>query len=334
MSRLTTTALDAQLDLLRYYTNDPLGRDYSNLVVDAAIEAAQAAVVAQTGLRHVVPGESIGLGFITHRTILGTGETYAVTSEIVEVLQQAAPSMPTHILHADDLPSPHGFVWLETPIVCPDVKGRMLVIKAFGWQRTNIQTARPDGTFDAEDNGAYQPSAIMLAWTDPDDPRDHMYGQMMADGERPEDAMGAPHGLLSMIAGIFPFEGDWTELFEDDRPDLTLGRFWMTLLRFLGERWIGIDHVRPDRHQAKRAVKRLDRVPTIKVIHLRRAAARDSESGDGNVEWTHRWIVRGHWRNQWYPALGVHKPRWIAEYVKGPEGAPLIVHDKIFSVER
>lgn len=42
-----------------------------------------------------------------------------------------------------------------------------------------------------------------------------------------------------------------------------------------------------------------------------------------------RWIVESHWRNQWYPASETHRPRYIDAYVKGPEGAPLQVTDKV-----
>lgn len=58
-----------------------------------------------------------------------------------------------------------------------------------------------------------------------------------------------------------------------------------------------------------------------------------TQTGEG-TEWNHRWIVRGHWRNQWYPSTQVHRPKYVPSYVKGPEDKPLIVHDKIFSVDR
>jgi hypothetical protein len=44
--------------------------------------------------------------------------------------------------------------------------------------------------------------------------------------------------------------------------------------------------------------------------------------------------VRGHWRNQWYPSMQAHRPKYIPEHIKGPEDKPLIVHDKLFSVDR
>lgn len=55
--------------------------------------------------------------------------------------------------------------------------------------------------------------------------------------------------------------------------------------------------------------------------------------GRGNpgteVEWSHRWLVRGHWRQQWYASEGVHRAIYINPHIKGPEDKPLIVRDKV-----
>jgi hypothetical protein len=36
-----------------------------------------------------------------------------------------------------------------------------------------------------------------------------------------------------------------------------------------------------------------------------------------------RWIVRGHYRAQWYPSEEAHQLIWIDSHIKGPDGAPL-----------
>lgn len=62
--------------------------------------------------------------------------------------------------------------------------------------------------------------------------------------------------------------------------------------------------------------------PIVRVIALRRReypVGRESQPKD----WSCRWIVRTHWRNQYYPSKGVHKPKLIPAYVKGPEDKPL-----------
>jgi hypothetical protein len=44
--------------------------------------------------------------------------------------------------------------------------------------------------------------------------------------------------------------------------------------------------------------------------------------------------VRGHWRRPKGSALDAPKSEWVSPYVKGPAHLPLIVKDKIFSLEQ
>lgn len=46
------------------------------------------------------------------------------------------------------------------------------------------------------------------------------------------------------------------------------------------------------------------------------------ERGHG-PQWKARWLVRGHYRAQWYPGSKTHKVIWIAPYIKGPADAEL-----------
>lgn len=88
------------------------------------------------------------------------------------------------------------------------------------------------------------------------------------------------------------------------------------------------------RHIARRCIRE-DVTADVLVVRLRHLrTSGDSEVGDGGVEWTHRWIVGGHWRQQWLPSRGVHRPTWIAPYVKGPENLPLIVKERIEALVR
>jgi hypothetical protein len=47
-------------------------------------------------------------------------------------------------------------------------------------------------------------------------------------------------------------------------------------------------------------------------------------------DYQHQWVVRGHWRQQWYPSRNVHRPIWITPHIKGPEGAPLLGGERVF----
>jgi hypothetical protein len=87
---------------------------------------------------------------------------------------------------------------------------------------------------------------------------------------------------------------------------------------------------RTERRQAKRAEIDLSKV---RVIELR---SRDviSEGSASGREYSHRWVVRGHWRRQWYSADCVHRPIWIPAHIKGPAGKPLLGTDKVYSLQR
>ena len=54
----------------------------------------------------------------------------------------------------------------------------------------------------------------------------------------------------------------------------------------------------------------------------RRLKGSSIRSGSGRG-YRHRWLVLGHFRNQWYRSEQTHKVIWIAPYVKGPDDAPL-----------
>lgn len=73
----------------------------------------------------------------------------------------------------------------------------------------------------------------------------------------------------------------------------------------------------------------------VTVIMLRRRRGQKSE-GESLVEWTHQWIVRGHWR--WQPYGPRDNPTydwiWIHPYLKGPEDAPLAMTEHVYKLAR
>lgn len=331
---LPSRALDVQLDLLRYYTRDEMGQRYADAVVSATLaneETGEDALIS-------------GIGIMLHERIL-IGETYAVRDEIVDTLEYGAETIPDFTIEAHDLPSPSGFVWLERPVVFLDRRGRNLVIRAFGWHVTDMTHAASDEAEAVREIAKFSPSLAgkataalgnqreamcVVGWTDPRDPRDHMHEEYVNIDRR----LKAPQGLSSLVMGIWEIGVDpiWA-----DKSSARFGAFVATFLRFINEPWVDYRQMLPSRHARKRCVRTKHAEPSIHVVQLRRALSRAHHAppGDGpGQEWTHRWLVRGHWRNQWYPSTQTHRPKFIPSYVKGPEDKPLVVHDKIFSVER
>ena len=64
--------------------------------------------------------------------------------------------------------------------------------------------------------------------------------------------------------------------------------------------------------------------------NLHRPGVEPEPGEDDPTRYTHRWIVRGFWRNQTYgPHNSLRRRQWIPPYVKGPADKPLIVKDTV-----
>jgi hypothetical protein len=90
---------------------------------------------------------------------------------------------------------------------------------------------------------------------------------------------------------------------------------------------------RPQRQLWRDANRKGIRHKDVTVIRLRRYAQRVEGDGEGG-HLTVRFVVRGHWRNQWYATLQDHRQVWIAPYVKGPEDAPLKLTERAWEFVR
>lgn len=75
-------------------------------------------------------------------------------------------------------------------------------------------------------------------------------------------------------------------------------------------------------------------MPTIEIVQLRRSAHSATHGTGTGRSYTMRFVVHGHWRNQWYATKGVHAPKWIESYVKGPADKPLKESLRVYAVTR
>jgi hypothetical protein len=318
---LVAQALDTQLDLLRWY-NTAVGAHYANIICSSDQDDA----------------DKSNFGADLHRVSLTLGETFAVTSEILDVLESAMTTMPDFGLHNSDLPGSGGFAYLERPVILHDSFGKTLVVKAVTWHRAMTHTdetraelrIRPwRGGTEIEDDEwekAEHRGIVVIQFTDPSDPRDHMHTEWRDARDRIGKHNMSWSPLWSLFAGAWDFE---------DSPHNDGMKFLACFFRFLQTTWVDPRVTVPDRPVIKRAKRHGVPEPQVKVVQLRRRERRSTRDPNAEpVEWQHRWIVSPHWRNQWFPKLGVHKQIPIAEYIKGPEDKPLIVHDKIYLVDR
>lgn len=88
--------------------------------------------------------------------------------------------------------------------------------------------------------------------------------------------------------------------------------------------------------QVRRAMERKNEiVPTLSVVHLRKAESRHAPGSDSGREYHCHWMVHGHWRKQWYRSDKVHRPKYVRPYVKGDTDLPFKApRPTVYKVER
>ncbi len=156
---------------------------------------------------------------------------------------------------------------------------------------------------------------------------------MEYEGPQPEEltllleTSGGPMGkmrgiLVPLVMGIHPMGSEIEGL----------GKGLAARLDFLRSPFVQTPIDIPHRAARRRQEKTNPGTPikkTYDIIVMRRSKGEPSDHNtDRHLEHDHRWMVSGHWRNQWYATKKKHMAIWIAPFVQGPEDKPLIVRDK------
>lgn len=227
----------------------------------------------------------------TARHEVTTGETFWVSPEIGTLVAAVSDTFPDIPLRETDLPVPVGFVSLSTPWM--DTPAHR--VEAFTW---SVLVAG---------NGKKQ-----LSWT----------------------AYRRSGGRWALSHHIdWPIGDAWTTFYPDEKGDAAdyasamqaLARKICAFFTFVQQRVVARSTVsvpRPTRRRLEKAELSLS--PVVRVLVLRVAEHHGTGAGDHQpVEWSCRWLVRGHWRQQWCPSTETHKAIWVSPYVKGPDDKPL-----------
>jgi hypothetical protein len=111
----------------------------------------------------------------------------------------------------------------------------------------------------------------------------------------------------------------------------------MSTWLIMGQRIAVVQHDRLSRQIRRQAARAGEPEPLVRTITLRRPAKTGRADNDGQGprrEYHHQWIVHGFWRDQWYPSEQRHKPIYIADFVKGPAGAPMLGGERVSVLRR
>lgn len=123
-----------------------------------------------------------------------------------------------------------------------------------------------------------------------------------------------------------------------DDPDETKNLMWgadWALIEFLNSPIVISEREKFPRHVRRQFQRAKIYEPTVRTIRLRRSIRKNRGVAHDNMEYNCHWLVRPHWRNQYFPSTDSYKPCFIDAYVKGPEDKPFKPpKDYVFKVDR
>lgn len=293
------------------------------------------------------------------------GLAYRVTPDMSLMIEHVASQLDdTDVFSPDLAPSPAGVVLFERPLPLVDARGRTMLIHWLVWGRALTVDAATGRTMPPSvaafhfNDHLLQPDVIAEGYIHkrPEIRRiAGRWGFIGANIERPGDTVGSAQlPLPPETAARVLADGDTPSPFTNTT------RYLHALWFLLGQTVTSLE----DEYVGRAARKRMGRIglpDRVTVVTLRRGSGNRSE-GESLVEWSHRWVVRGHPRWQPYGSsradhdheLGpvevelAHSVRrcthpgcdhrvvriYIAPYVKGPDDKPIVITDKIYNLSR
>lgn len=301
---------------------------------------------------------------------LNRASSYYVSADMCDMIFALTrdENLPVTNYGPEDLPSKDGFVVFEKPIYGPDKHGNLMQIRAYQWWWTEERLTLLSYADHAYENSLPEPideyqrqgiegghdvmgmvrrglfhhqfSCVDMKIVHWDimpkalafmkDPEEALPAEMTKAIQKARDtgfSMPEPYIIQGASGKQYTLE-DYSA-FSGHR---MLRAFGLIAKQRVAGR---VGHL-PDRAQRRR-MEGLSFPPEVIEILLRREVKKPTREGmddDVPVQWSHRWLVEGHWRWQYYPSTDGHDWVYVSGYVKGPDDLPLVVKDKIFKVIR
>jgi hypothetical protein len=306
-------ALDLQLGTEKFW-NSPQGRKYGDgFLYDMIVrrkDFAGATERDQGGYQH-----NLDLPSLMWR-ICRAAEPVWVDGGMMDVWEAAAESFPGEPLMPEDLLVPAGFAVFPRPFYVRDRNNKRLSTRAIAWAGILLSTP----------GAGERPGIVFALYAHRDDEDD--FSDELREMHEQADELGLDRSRLLAATELQLVH--WSAVpFGEGMPDNLAGteqdwfRWVQALWRLMGQTLATTERTRLPRAWARRA-QREDRDPYVTVIRLRRPRHKtDDDHEPASVDWAHRWIVGGHWRNQFYASTDTHRQIWISPYVKGPDDKPL-----------
>lgn len=365
--------LDARADLLDRLVRDPNFRRHQILAATGSF-SGRPGPIDTTDLR---PGEA----FVeTLEVAVKTAYAYRVTHDMGMVLEHTATMLDeSDTFDRQMAPTGTGIVRFDRPITVHDVRGKKMLVHWMVWGPGQIGGkpglfvacyndlwTEPDEVYTDFFAGMEKQAAFLGHRIDPSEaPNMHSWYQQVMGRWASVSQFVVAHGksLGPPTMDPDPEQQAWV-IAQGDTPHsaTNLPRYLHALFLLLNQTITKVEDEIPDR-PARRRAEKAGFPSKVVVIRLRRVEGSARAEGESLVEWSHRWLVRGHLRWQPYgPRVSDHKHVlgeaskgasghserhciiegcnhhveriYINAFIKGPAGAPLIVSDKVYELGR
>jgi hypothetical protein len=288
-------------------------------------------------------GQGCHLAAREHK-MLSQSVTHYVSGEVLNEITEAAELAELEPIFLTDLYVPNGFAVFEHPILFPDLDPQSgkahpsikVAVRAIGWcYEPAIFSNKTDD---------FGPGLSVFLYTNKDDYTEH-YMRTLTEAGLPlpyeADEVEA-EGLLQMECIPWRFGVEWGARDEVayrpgtvPHPVAMQRRWFLAFMRLMWQEIIVRHPAHVGRNETRRWMRAKKPVLDYTVLRLRREVDPLYKTPGGGVSLDMRIRVRGHWRHQYYPALGharnpdgtmnpeSHRLIWIEPFWKGPEDAPL-----------
>lgn len=294
--------LDQQADMWRFVQS---GRGLGGMTLSGT---------TKTGITEAQAKQAL-FGATMHT--LKSGDPFYWDATTCELVAATAAGLPEMTLRPEDLIVPFGFCWFARPLplTTPDSVGRNLPMVGYAWGLVPENGVMLMPFVPTVERASGAPSQLT----------------MWRFGDSVEALSESVRDLARKEAGLMDSEVQARRRCEQMR-------YIAACTVFMNQRILSRRSERPDRPTRRRLEREgWTHEPLIQVITLRRAHPEGEarESSGIPVEWTCQWVVSGHWRQQFYPSTGEHRPVFVLPYIKGPEGLPLKAPaERVFVVAR
>lgn len=235
---------------------------------------------------------------------LVAAEPFFVAPEIADLIVTSAESIPDWPLREQDIPCAMGFVYLpcNKGFKCGDVALDALLFSV-GKNKGGARSIEIWGLFDEPSAGI---EAFTFGWEFGHTRAQRAEAMKCAD-DFEDEAQKVIHRLCAIFAAF---------------------------VAFINQRVVSRHNITPNR-AARRIAHNLV-ASSCSVVMLRRALHRSAGSLLENPrEWSTRWWVGGHWRQQACgEARKERRPTWVSPYIKGPDDKPIRASRRLFAVMR